>query len=240
MSFLQEYKLKMICMEEVQFMPIKDGIALRASLVDKGFHDFINKKSGAVLGATQGSNDINPSVANPSGKDQHQYGTGEVRRGCGSICKKILVQFPQGRESTYSPVQTSHEIKGEVLIKISDKTIPGLVLPDVVYDIKKKLGCIFVVNHNPESILLKQGQTIGLATSCVVAQKEQGQAPVECRDTRQSVIGRSNDTENPIGGTSGGSTEKAGQIAESIQSKKTEIFMKLKKRSVNLYVKVSS
>ena len=32
------------------------------------------------------------------------------------------------------------EITGEVLIEISDKTIPGLVLPDIVYKIKKKLG----------------------------------------------------------------------------------------------------
>ena len=48
----------------------------------------------------------------------------------------------------YIPVQTNCEIKGKVLIKISDKTIPGLVLPENVYNIKKKLGCIFVENHN--------------------------------------------------------------------------------------------
>ena len=48
--------------------------------------------------------------------------------------------------------------KGEVLIEISDKTIPGLVLPEIVYNIKKKLGCIFVENHNLESMILKIGQ----------------------------------------------------------------------------------
>ena len=63
----------------------------------------------------------------------------------------------------YIPVQTSHEIMREVLIKTSDKTIPGLVLVDIVYNIEKKLECIFVENHNPESILLKQGQTIGIS-----------------------------------------------------------------------------
>ena len=31
----------------------------------------------------------------------------------------------------------------EVLIEISDKTIPRLVLPEIVYNVKKKLGCIF-------------------------------------------------------------------------------------------------
>ena len=56
----------------------------------------------------------------------------------------------------YIPVQTNNEIKGEVLIKISDKTILGLVLPEIFYNIKKKLGCIFVENHNPESVLLKR------------------------------------------------------------------------------------
>ena len=32
----------------------------------------------------------------------------------------------------YIPVQTNREITREVLIKISDKTIPGLVLPEKV------------------------------------------------------------------------------------------------------------
>ena len=35
--------------------------------------------------------------------------------------------------------------------EISDKTIPGLVLPEIVYNIKKKLGCIFVENHHRAS-----------------------------------------------------------------------------------------
>ena len=65
----------------------------------------------------------------------------------------------------YIPVQTNCDITWEVLIEISDKTIPGLVLPDIVYNIKKKLGCIFVENHNSESMILKRGQTIGLVTS---------------------------------------------------------------------------
>ena len=60
----------------------------------------------------------------------------------------------------YIPMQTGCEIKEEVLIEASDKTIPGLVLPDIVYSVKKKLGCTYVENHDPESILLKHGQTI--------------------------------------------------------------------------------
>ena len=48
----------------------------------------------------------------------------------------------------YVPVQTNCEITGEVLIEINDKTIPGLVLSEVIYNIRKKLRCIFKKNHN--------------------------------------------------------------------------------------------
>ena len=48
----------------------------------------------------------------------------------------------------YIPVQTNHDITGEVLIVISDNTIPGLVLPEVVYNIKK------VVTHVGSSALI--------------------------------------------------------------------------------------
>ena len=39
----------------------------------------------------------------------------------------------------YIPMQTNREITGEVLIEISNTTIPGLVLPEIVYKVKKKL-----------------------------------------------------------------------------------------------------
>ena len=71
----------------------------------------------------------------------------------------------------YIPVQTNREITGEVLIEFSDKTTPGLVLPEIVYNIKKKLGCLFVENHNLEPMVLKRGRTVGLVMSCVVAQE---------------------------------------------------------------------
>ena len=95
------------------------------------------------------------------------------------------------------------------LIEISDKTNHKLVLPEIVYNLKKKLGCIFVENHNPESVLLKRGQTIGLVTSCIVTQEEHGQAPVERSDATQSVTGKSNAKDRLIGGASEGDDEKA-------------------------------
>ena len=53
-SFLQEYNLKMTCMkEEVALMPVKDGLALRAQLVDGACHSFKKKRSGRLLKATK-------------------------------------------------------------------------------------------------------------------------------------------------------------------------------------------
>ena len=49
-----EHKLKLICTEEeVTQMPVKDGSALRARLVDGGCHNFISKRTGRVLKATE-------------------------------------------------------------------------------------------------------------------------------------------------------------------------------------------
>ena len=57
------------------------------------------------------------------------------------------------------------------MIEISDKTIPVLVLPEIVCNIKKKLDCIFVENNNSDSTALKRRQAIGLVTSRVVTQE---------------------------------------------------------------------
>ena len=39
---------------------------------------------------------------------------------------------------------------GDVLIEIKDKTVTGLILPEIVYNVKKKLDCILLENHNSE------------------------------------------------------------------------------------------
>ena len=51
-------------------------------------------------------------------------------------------------------VQTNREITGDVLIEISNITVTGLILLEIVYNDKKKLGCIFIVNHNSEPLEL--------------------------------------------------------------------------------------
>ena len=53
-SFLLRYNLKMLCTEEeVALMPVKDGLALRARLVNGGCHSFLSKRSVTVLQATK-------------------------------------------------------------------------------------------------------------------------------------------------------------------------------------------
>ena len=45
--------------------------------------------------------------------------------------------IPAGMEK-YIPVQTNRGITGDVLIEISDKTLTGLILPEIVHNVKKK------------------------------------------------------------------------------------------------------
>ena len=103
------------------------------------------------------------------------------------MCAKEDCSIPEGM-GKYIPAQANCEITREVLIEVDDKTIPGLVLPEVVYNIKKKLGWIFAKNHNSESMILKRGQTIGLVTSCVVMLEKPGQTPAARSEVRQSII----------------------------------------------------
>ena len=126
----------MICMEEeVLLMPFKDESTLRVRLVDRECHSFLSKKSEAVLRAT---------------KDQISTQVWRIQQEWISI--NTLQERPEevvgvyatntysipGGMGKYIPVM-GHEITGEVLIKTSDKTIPGLVLLDIVYECKKEI-----------------------------------------------------------------------------------------------------
>ena len=66
--------------------------------------------------------------------------------------------------------------------------------------------------------MLKRGQTIGLVTSFVVMQAEQGQLPEKSKEDMQSVTGGSNNTDTLKGGASVGNAEKAGRKADRVQS----------------------
>ena len=88
----------------------------------------------------------------------------------------------------------------------------GLILPEIVYNARKKLGCIFIENHNSTSLDLQQGQTIGCVTSCVVKQEELGQRPGMCRKDMPGVTERINDSETCVGSATRSDAEKAGSV----------------------------
>ena len=70
--------------------------------------------------------------------------------------------------------------------------------------------------------------------------EKQGLTPVVRSEVTQSITGTSNDTDTRIEGASRGDAEKAGQKIYSKQSLKTDNFTKLKKKSINSFVKVFS
>ena len=136
---------------------------------------------------------------------------------------------PSTQEWVNIPMQTNRGVTGEVLIEISDKTIPGLVLPEIFYNFRKKLGCIFVENHNSEPLLLNTGKVVGLVTSCIVMQDKQGQTPKVRKEDMQNVTGQSNDMNTHKGGASLGDVGKAGRKADSVQSIENKEFYQTKK-----------
>ena len=67
-----------------------------------------------------------------------------------------------------------------------------------------------------------------MVTSFVVTQAEQNQTPERCKEDKQSITGRSNDTDTFIEGTSVGDSEKAGRKADNVQSMENRQFYKTK------------
>ena len=134
-------------------MPVKDGSTSRAGLVKGRYHSFISKKTGRVLKTTEEQMILSQVWTIPQEKISIEK-LNESPEEAKGVYAKVDCSIPTGM-GKYIPVQTNHEITWEVLFEISDKTILGLVLPEIVYNIKKELGCIFVENHNSEPMGLK-------------------------------------------------------------------------------------
>ena len=113
-------------------------------------------------------------------------------------------------------IRPSTDVQGDVLIKISNNTVPGLILPEIVYNVKRKIGCIFIENHNSVSLDLQRGQTIGVVTSCVVRQEDPGQQSEKRKEYMKSVTGRCNSAETGKGGTSVEDVEKVEKAGQKI------------------------
>ena len=91
-------------------------------------------------------------------------------------------------------------------METNDRTVTGLILPEIVYRVKRTLGCIFIENHNSKPLDLQRGQTIGCVNSCVVKQDEWGQQLELCKKVTPSI----NDAETCVGGANRSDAEKAG------------------------------
>ena len=154
-------------------MLVKDGSTSRARLVDGGCVSFENRRSGKICRMTS-EQEISVQTLRISWEKMNinllQDEVGENVR----VLAKEKCSIPGGM-GKYIPVQTNREIQGDNLVEISNKTVTGLILPEIVYKVKRKIGFIFLENYNSESLDFQRGQTIGVVTSCVVTQEELGQ-----------------------------------------------------------------
>ena len=166
-TFLQKNRLKLSCTEEgVVLTPVKEGSNSRARLVDGGCVSFKNRRSGKISRATKEQEISAQTWRIPREKMNVNVLQGEIKENIG-IYAKEKCSIPAGM-GKYVPIQTNKEIQGDVLIETSDNTVPGLILPEIVYNVKRKIGSIFIENHNSVSLDLQRGQTIGMVSSCVV------------------------------------------------------------------------
>ena len=123
-SFLTRNNLKLTCTEEkVALMPVRDGSASRARLVDGGCTSFISWRSGKVLKATEGQ----------------RISTQVWRIPCDKISINVVSERPEevvevytqeecsipSEMGKYIPEQINHGVIGDILIDISDQTVPG-------------------------------------------------------------------------------------------------------------------
>ena len=159
----------------------------------------------------------------------------EVRENVGVYAKEQC-SIPAGM-GKYIAVQKSQEIYRDVIVEAEGRTVAGLVLLEIVYRVKKKLGCIFIENHNSIPIDLQRGQTIGCMNSCIVKSEEWSQQPVsrnpdtlsvndaEKAGRTECIAERSNAQDTRIGGASRRDAEKAGSVhsVDSKQNYETEV-----------------
>ena len=117
------------------------------------YHGFIHKKTGRVLKTTEEQMILLQVWRIPREKISINTLNKRPEETTGVYAKEDC-SIPTGM-GKYIPVQINCEITRDILIEISDKTIPGLVLHAIVHNIRKKLGCLFVDNHSSKSMGLK-------------------------------------------------------------------------------------
>ena len=111
----------------------------RARLVDGGcnsfFNSFINWRSGRVWRAIEEQKISTQVWRIPREKISINVVRERLEETVGVYLQEEC-SIPAGM-GKYIPVQTTHGVTGDILIEISDKTVPGLILPEIVYNVKK-------------------------------------------------------------------------------------------------------
>ena len=121
-AFLQKNNLKFVCTEEeVALMPVKYSSALRARLVDGGCSSFKHRRSGKIWRATREQEISTQAWRIPREKININVLKDGVEENVVVYAKEQCF-IPAGM-GKYIPVQTNREIKGDVLVEISDKNI---------------------------------------------------------------------------------------------------------------------
>ena len=114
-SFLTRNNLKLVCTEdEVALMPVKDGSASRARLVDGGCNNFANRSIGKVWRATEEQTISTQVWRIPSERRNINELKERVEENVGVYAKEEC-SIPTGM-GKHIPVQTNLEITGDVLI----------------------------------------------------------------------------------------------------------------------------
>ena len=139
---------------------MKEGLSSRARLVDGGCVSFEKQRSGKISRATKEQEISAQTWRIPREKMNINVLQDGVEENI-KVYAKEKCSIPAGM-GKFVPVPT--KIQGDVLIEISDNTVPGIILPEIVYNVKRKIGCIFIENHNSVSLDLQQGQTIGVVS----------------------------------------------------------------------------
>ena len=112
-SFLTRNNLKLICMEdEFVLMPVREGSALRARLVDGECNSFINQRSGKLLKATKYQRISTQVWRIPSEKISINAVSERLEETVG-VYGQDECSIRAGMDK-YIPVQTNHGVTGDV------------------------------------------------------------------------------------------------------------------------------
>ena len=115
-------------------MPVKYGSASRAKLVDGGCSSFEHQRLGRIWRATREQEISTQACRIPREKISINVLKDRVEENVGVYAKEQC-SIPAGM-GKYIPGQTNREIQGDVLVKISKKIVAGLILLDILYNVK--------------------------------------------------------------------------------------------------------